>query len=244
MKRSVFVVACLLMAGLCGWARAAPHHDTFFIALEGNSSEWNLVDPTRSGGSGWVGATGAAGPWFHYMSNPGDPPIQDPWGGLPPVPTWVNQWYYDDPFDPLRWKIVTLDFTYALNDPTAQGGGIIVINYSQPGWSPNTVAPPLPGNGDPFVGRIQVDSLWLEGGNAGVYNWSRTYDLRDFGVNFNPEWISIDVAGYNVLLSSPGVPGSLQHECVVPAPAALPGGMMLLCLAGAGLAMRSLRTRR
>ena len=155
-----------------------------------------------------------------------------------PLPTWHNQWYYDDPFDASRWKIVTLDFNIALNQPAADnGGGIIVINWSTGNWVGQD-QPPMT-NEDPnnpsvvYIGRTQVDTLWLNKGDNGLYHFHQSYDLRDYGVNFNPVWISIDIAGYNFKLSSPELPGSIIHECV-PEPASL----SLLVLGGLALIRR------
>ena len=80
-----------------------------------------------------------------------------------------------------------------------------------------------------WVERELIDLLQIPEGMAEQGHFSETFDLRDFGVDYNPEWISIDLAGYNFLVSGPNEPGSIEHECLaIPEPATL-------ALAGLGL---------
>jgi len=235
MKLASILSMCVVIGCLALPAAAGPKTGEFWAAMEGNYENWNMLDPARSGGSGYT----SSGPWYEY---PCDGNQHDPWGNSNPVPSWMNQWYYDDPYDPTRWKEITLTFKYGLNDPNANGGSYIVINYSTPAWSPNPGAPPM-SNEDPndpnvlWIGRIELDQLWIPAGDPNVYSWSQTYDLRTYGIDFNPEWISIDIAGYNFLLSSPTEPGTLIHECV-PEPVTI----SLLALGG-GLLIRRRRRR-
>ena len=188
---------------------AAPKVGYFWaeIGEKGTNGAWN--QNFSGGGDGYTNS----GPWYSY---PSESPQSDPWGGVNPVPAWVNQWYYDDPLYLDRWKQVSLNFNYGLNNPLAAGGALIVINWSTDAWSDET-APPMTNRdltGQLLVGRQEVGSLWLEANNQNTYNFSETYDLRDYGVNYNPVWISIDVSGYNFNLSSQSLPGSIIHECI------------------------------
>ena len=63
-------------------------------------------------GDGYTTGGDPPGPWFEYPSG------------------WINQWWYDDPPDPDRWKEVTVTFNYQLLDPLNNGGADIAINYS------------------------------------------------------------------------------------------------------------------
>ena len=160
---------------------------------------------TAGGGSGF-----ANGEWFPY---PADTAQVDPWGNVNPVPGWRNQWFYDGKFRPERYKVVDIKFSYALLNPAAGGGTDIVINWATPAWSLNPAnqgSPPVGFDQNPFIGRaVLTREAWLPAGDPGIYQFAGRYDLRDLGVPFNPEWISIDVSGYNVRLSSRDLPGAL-----------------------------------
>jgi len=230
MKTTAIVSLCLVL-GLASVAMAVPKSGTFWAVVEGSASDWNVLITSESGGSGAM----HSGPWYPY---PSTTPQQDLWGNFNPTPSWHNQWYWNDPYDPDRWKIVTLDFTIALDHPDmGNGGGIITINWTTPNWTNPDDFPAT--NEDPanheivYVGRQDIYNLWLPLGDHTIYTFHQEFDLRDYGIDYNPEWISIDIAGYNFKLSSPDVPGSIIHECV-PEPVTL----SLLALGGLGLLRR------
>ena len=212
MKKLIFVLTlCLFVAFLSRPAVADIHEsfDEFWVTVRGDVENWNEVDHDNSGGSGYT--TSPDGPWFLYEAEPGH--IQtDPWGNQNPVPGWANQWYYDAPYDPTKWKEIDIAFTYARESPGIDGSLEIVINYSMPEWSPNPNGPPLPGQED-SIGWVE-DIARLAVMNDNPINTSLSIDLRDYGINYNPEWISIDVVGYGFLVSSPENPGSFVHRCV------------------------------
>jgi len=239
MKKLIFMSLCvLLLAFVAAPAKAVVREGEFWIVLEGDNDNWNTVNEDQSGGDGYQQSS----PWYEYDYD-GTGSQQDAWGNVNPVPGWVNQWWYNDPPDPDRWKEVTITFNYALDDITQQGYADIAINYTSldfPESGPDG-APPM-SNLDPanssivwIPPRINVKSVGLEADDEGVYNFSQTFDLRDYCVNFNPEWISVDVAGYNFKMSDSAIPGSIIHECV-PEPATI----MLLGLGG--LVLRKRRT--
>lgn len=243
MRFSIVKGLCLfgLLASLP--AAAAIHSDTFWVGLAGGPNDWNVLS-SPSGGSGWDN-----GHWLAYGPVAGQYFPSDPWGNEPPgnpkigvaavTPVWLNQWFYDDPYDPTRWKTVKLEFDYKLLNIANRGGVDVIINWTLPNW-PNTGAtgaPPLPGQGDQYIGRLMVGHLWLDPndtGNPAINgHFVKTFDLRDYQIPYNPEWISIDVAGYNVLLSSPDAPGSIIHECVPE-----PGSLALVGFGAMGLMLR------
>jgi hypothetical protein len=196
--------------------------------------QWNVLLPSGSGGDGYREGTNPQ-PWFWYAV-PGAQQ-QDPWGNLNPEPGWHNQWWYDDPFDPTRWKVVSTSFLYARTDPNMGiGWADVWFNYSKPGWSPNPDKPPTPALDIPpgtFIGRVQAAHFQV--GNDAPQLYTGTFNLKDLGVPYNPEWVSIDVTGYNFLLAN----GVFQHECV-PEPATA----SLLVLGAAALGLLALFRRR
>lgn len=225
MRRFFLLSLCMLVFLWAGMAMAQDSFfDIFWVVLGGDELNWNHV--VDGGGSGYVDPTGRQ--WFYYEAPPGT--IQtDPWGRINPRPSWQNIWFYDGRLRP-GYKEVIIKFDYLLWDINRNGGTDIVINWSTPDWVSPNPSEPSPPMDNAYIGRATInDACWLEAGTGGVYSFSGRYDLRDYGVNYNPEWVSIDVLGYNVVLSNPNAPGSIEHTCV-PEPSTL----TLLVLAGLG----------
>ncbi|MGC9453480.1 MAG: PEP-CTERM sorting domain-containing protein [Phycisphaerae bacterium] len=236
MKTFIAAVASVcLLALLTAPAQAEPTEDLFWAELGGGPDNWNVL--MGGGGSGF--ATATEGPWFLYEDVAGTGLGQtDPWGNTNPVPGWWNQWYYDDPPDPERWKEVRINFQYGLTDPKMDGYSSIIINFTtldRPATGPDG-QPPLPGE-DRYIGRVQVAEVCLTEGNQAIQTFEGLYDLRQYDIDFNPEWVSIDIVGYNMLFSAPDLPGSFFHECVPE-----PTTMAILALAGLAVLMRRKRT--
>ena len=191
----------------------------FNAVVEGNMGEWNILNPELSGGDGWA-MPGTSERWFAY---PQEEPITDDRGNVEQGPygaTWWNEWWYDDPYDPDRVKKISISFNYELTDPQQEGYAKIAVNWSTTDWSLNppggvnpSLEPPL-SDFDPanpsvaWVGRWDIMQVPLNPDNP-----SGTFTLRDvkLPVPYNPEWVSIDIRGYNFMING----GRFVHECVL-----------------------------
>ncbi len=198
----------------------------FEVVVGGNNESWNEIDPDQSKSDGWANPNGQQ--WFE-CPNPQtqDPPIDplvDPWGIRENLPArWWSAWDYNDPYDRDRMKIVKLIVDYKLVDPTQDGFMFVAINWSTTDWSLNPPAgtdtsqqPPL-SNVDPanptvaWVGRYHPTTLEFRL-PADSTDPTGTYDSGpiQLPIPYNPEWVSIDVRGYNFRI----LDGKLFHECV------------------------------
>jgi len=169
---------------------ATLREDVFNVAVD---SQGQVISGGGSGGAHW----------YYY-----------------PNTNWWNIWFYDDPLKLDPWyKIIDLSMTISSLDPAAQSRFRYTINWSTPAWSPNSNAPPLP----PL--SVDEENLWI--GRDGSPGFSVTYTFTDksfdlkldrykLPIPYNPEWISIDIRGYNFKITD----GFIRHECI-PEPATL-----------------------
>lgn len=140
----------------------------------------------EGGGSGYEG-----GMWYVYPSG------------------WINQWFYDHPFDENRGKIIHIEFDWVANDPTCTTDIAVALNWSTPEWSAlghGDVLPPLPGEDEAlYIERriiLDVCDMFPEVQHV----------VWDFIIwDYNPEWVSIDVMGCNFVI----INGVIMHECAV-----------------------------
>ncbi|RLD51398.1 MAG: hypothetical protein DRJ05_18450, partial [Bacteroidetes bacterium] len=153
---------------------------------------WANVTPegivVESGGSGYND-----GEWYYY-----------------PNTDWWNIWFYDHPFDNDRTKEINVSFTIEQLDLSQGSYATIVFNWATGDWSENGFPrPPLPEDvttqvlEDLYIVRsIPVFSGVVDGP---IFIEKYFYEILEY----NPEWISIDISGYNFSLYD----GVINHVC-------------------------------
>lgn len=209
----LFTLAAWLL--LCGAAMSQPPNgeefidptvDHFWIAIE------TTLNPTMSGGAP-VNDPGEDGQWLLYTTPAGVP--------------WYNIWFYDDPFDSDRMKRIRMGFWILPFNPGQAGQLFYVVNWSAPDWDPAEPGYPTP-NDEAYILRSETNGpitippalpppgIWIE----------LFYEIPDY----NPEWVSVDIFGLNIIivmepipppLESPLYPwwdggpgGTIVHECL------------------------------
>lgn len=153
--------------------------DNFYVTIGAGT----VVD---GGGTGFNG-----GEWYVYPS------------------MWINEWFYDHPYDPTRGKIIHVEFDWVAMDPLCTTDIEVAVNWSTPEWSAlgfGTAQPPLPGI-DESLYIVRQSMLDFCGTAAQVQHFVFDYVIWDY----NPEWVSIDVRGCNFVITN----GMLLHECAV-----------------------------
>ena len=204
MKKLLLFSTAVVLVFLATPALADPTVDTFSVTLDGNN------EFVSGSGSGYDN-----GAWFYY-----------------PNTKWHNQWFYDDPPDPDRWKVITYDIDI-VGDPASL---LIALNWSTlayPATGPNG-APPLPPLTPEQENNLIVRQVIFDDESSDQdRNITGTFIIEDY----NPEWVSIDV---NLAFGNETttVSGTITHECV-PAP-----GAILLGSIGVGLVGWLRRRRR
>jgi hypothetical protein len=168
------------------------------------------------GATGWIDiwepSEQLSGSWF-ISFDPNGTPIQS--GGDPAYglgwyfyePTnWWNVWFYDHQFIPENRKVGYLEFDAQPLDPTQGMFVEVAVNWSTDQWSidqpPTDSSPPLPGTDETkYIGRQILFSSDVADGHYGPF----PFLIKDY----NPEWVSVDVRGFNVDLRN----GIIMHEC-------------------------------
>lgn len=123
---------------------------------------------------------------------------------------WWNIWFYDNPFTYEHVKRGQIQCMIMPMDPLQPSNVTVAINWSTDAWS-NQATPPTgppvppltPEEEDRFVGRQIIFSGPI--GPAGY----EIYEAFQLPVPYNPEWVSIDIQGINVMI----VNGVISHEC-------------------------------
>jgi hypothetical protein len=116
---------------------------------------------------------------------------------------WWNIWFYDHPFDPTRMKHLWMNGSVV----PWEGGPAwveVAFNWSTPEWPPGE-PPPIPPL-DPVEEEqyIQRETIFA-GELTGPVPIEAFFEILDY----NPEWVSIDVRGYNFVFD-----GELTHQCL------------------------------
>jgi len=161
-------------------------NDNFMLAM--NEQGY----PEMMGGSGFNNGT-----WYNY-----------------PNFDWWNVWFYDHPVATDRQKVITGDMMIMPRNVQMPSYVEIVYNWSTPLWPgyPEIARPPMPGDVIDSAYEVTViqrsDPLFIWQGN--IYEpipLPVPYEI----LNYNPEWLSIDLRGNNFVLQ-----GNLQHVCWKP----------------------------
>ncbi len=124
---------------------------------------------------------------------------------------WWNVWFYDHPVATDRRKVITGIMMVLPRIPDLPSYVEIVYNWSTPAWPgwPEIVRPPLPQDViDPLYETSVIqrsDPIFIWQGNIfEPIAVTVPYEI----LQYNPEWLSIDIRGYNFVLQ-----GDLQHVC-------------------------------
>jgi len=136
----------------------------------------------EGGGSGYND-----GEWYYY-----------------PNTDWWNIWFFDHPYDQDRVKGMNISFT--IDGPG--GAAEVVINYSTDIWSDEGTPgiPPLPPlSVDDEEDYIIRPEPIFSGQILGPTPINVYFEIPDY----NPEWISIDIRGWNFNI----INGTIEHVC-------------------------------
>jgi hypothetical protein len=159
---------------------------TLIPAPKMTDSFWVRVDTLGEavgGGSGYNG-----GNWYYY-----------------PNTNWWNEWFYDHPFDPDRMKVIDVNFTILPLVP-GPSWATVAYNWSTPDW-PDPCNPPLPPL-DPCDEDLYIErSIFFE---SDLLLWPQIVQDHFEIPDYNPEWISIDVNGFNFEI----IDGWFDHACL------------------------------
>jgi hypothetical protein len=203
------ITAVVLEAPMYQWGWKSTQNHWNDDAVWSNFGEYDWIEMYEPGGSSTGPITNAFGVTVdetgNFAEGWGENAYDDQWFYYPWY-DWWNVWFYDHPYDPTRYKEITVDFDVFMMNPTAPAYFEIAVNWSTDAWSldqpPADSNPPLPGTDeDLYIGRatLMADE-YFEG------HYTYTYVIP----NYNPEWVSIDVRGYNFYI--PG--GIIEHECI------------------------------
>jgi hypothetical protein len=185
----------------CGFDN--PRIDNFWMAMQMPG----MLDPMWSGGT--ADDPGETGMWYLYDQAPGQP--------------WWNIWFYNDPPDTSRIKKIRMGFWVQPFQPGFPSTINYVINWSTPDWNPPIPGFPTPAD-EMFIERSPVNGPFVVNGMQWFEIYYTIYD-------YNPEWISIDIWGENIIIEEmpmappptsplfswwdPTMPGGMiVHECL------------------------------
>ncbi len=196
------VLGLAVMLALAASAAAAPKTDTFTVDI-GSQNDLRSGD-----GTGWDNR-------FVYYPNT----------------DWWNMWFYDDPPNDARWKLITYDITmYVEVSPDLTE---VAINWSTMANPPNPGQPPIPPM-TPEEEQARIVRQVIFSGQP-MYGEHLVGDI--IIPDYNPEWVSIDIRSYDADGWDVYATGTITHEC-------LPEPATLSVLALGGLAVLARRRRK
>ena len=148
------------------------------------------------GGSGYESGT-----WYYYENT-----------------DWWNQWYYNQPFDLNRDKLIHIEFDVFRYNHPSDVWFELAVNWATDEWQregPPPVPPLTPEDEEKYISRavlVETDQITPGPPPEGGQHYVLDYVIRDY----NPEWVSIDVRGYNFIIPHQPTdePGIIEHVCV------------------------------
>lgn len=162
-----------------------PVVNNFWVAFDPDG----MIIPDMSGGVDYYDGPGGINGWFYYPSS-----------------EWWNIWFYNAPFDPERYKEISIMGWVQKLEPGLPAWIEIAIDWSGPNWPPGQ-PPPINPEDDPFIERFPFFISDLEMGGEPFEFWQFMIE------QYNPEWVSVDVRGYNFMILETE-PGIIEHECL------------------------------
>ena len=137
-----------------------------------------------------------------FVAGAGEEAFGDGWYYYP-FEEWWNIWFYDHPLDYERYKDGFIEFDVFPFDPQYPGYFEIAVNWATDQWTIDNpgVGPPLPGvNEALYIGRTTLFASEFYEGH---------YILDYIIPEYNPEWVSVDVRGFNYIIPE----GIIAHAC-------------------------------
>ncbi len=137
-------------------------------------------------------------PWFFYEED-----------------EWWNVWFYDHPLDYDRIKDIRIEYSVRPVEEYEEMYAEVTPNWATDIWTldgmpPGEPRPPLPGDFDyTTTPPTPPEDIWIGRGdppNMHSFEGPDEYRLRI--PDYNPEWVSVDVRGFNVW-----VEGTIFHTC-------------------------------
>jgi hypothetical protein len=127
-------------------------------------------------------------------------------------PPFWNQWWYDDPYIKPGGKWVEVSFNYGLINAAQPGLVHVTINWTNELWVGQNAPPSWLNTGaegpEKYIVRLPGWDFQLD---PGALNGSWTSGKYWLPIDYNPEWISVDVQG----MGNVGIwNGVIDHQCV------------------------------
>jgi len=188
-----------------GWKSTINHfNDDAVWAIDGVFQWTDMYEPPRVNNF-----TANLDPFGHFAGGGGTNFYGQGWYFYENT-NWWNIWFYDNPFTTTHVKRGQIQCMIMPMVPGQPSNVTVAINWSTDAWSlqvPPPPGPPVPpltvAQEQQFVGRQVIFSGPI--GPSG----HEIYEAFQLPVGYNPEWVSIDIQGVNVMI----VNGVISHEC-------------------------------